>query len=141
VATLWSRSRKSALGLGEGAEDAGLDVGQLALQLAHRGAAGVCDDDASGAAVGRVGPALDQAGLLEVVDGTPKEGWDHVTPYLRRILGEVFGLDVHIAEAELTHAFWNPEMASLRGLADESLRLGHEQAAEHGLRVARLIRV
>lgn len=70
--------------------------------------------------------------------GTPKEGWDHATPYLRRVLREVFGLDLHIAEAELTHAFWNPEMASLRGLADESLKAGHEQAAEHGRRVARL---
>lgn len=71
--------------------------------------------------------------------GTPKEGWDYATPYLRRVLGEIFGLDVHVAEAELTHAFWNPEMASLRGLAEESLKLGHEHAAEHGLRVAQLI--
>jgi FMN-dependent NADH-azoreductase len=72
--------------------------------------------------------------------GTPKEGWDHATPYLRRILADVFGLDLHIAEAELTHAFWNPEMASLRGLAEESMKTGHEQAAEHGLRVAKLSR-
>jgi FMN-dependent NADH-azoreductase len=70
--------------------------------------------------------------------GTPKEGWDHATPYLRRILADVFGLDLHIAEAELTHAFWNPEMAHLRGLAEESLKAGHEQAAEYGLRVAKL---
>jgi FMN-dependent NADH-azoreductase len=71
--------------------------------------------------------------------GSPKEGWDHATPYLRRILADVFGLDLHIAEAELTHAFWDPNMESLRGLAEESMKTGHEQAAEHGLRVARLI--
>ncbi len=72
--------------------------------------------------------------------GTPKEGWDHATPYLRRILAEVFGLDLHVAEAEPTHAFWNPGMASLRGLAEESMKTGHEQAAEHGLRAAALSR-
>jgi FMN-dependent NADH-azoreductase len=70
--------------------------------------------------------------------GTPKEGWDHATPYLRTILADVFGLDLQIAEAELTHAFWNPEMAHLRGLAEESMKTGHEQAAEHGLRIAKL---
>ena len=72
--------------------------------------------------------------------GTPKEGWDHVTPYLRRVLGEVFGLDLHIAEAELTLADVTPAMAPLRGLAAESLKAGHEKAAEHGVRVAELIR-
>jgi FMN-dependent NADH-azoreductase len=70
--------------------------------------------------------------------GSPKEGWDYATPYLRRILAEVLGLDLHVTEAELTHAFWNPEMASLKGLATESLKAGHEQAAEHGLKVAGL---
>ncbi|MCC8242914.1 hypothetical protein [Saccharothrix luteola] len=69
---------------------------------------------------------------------SPRPG-DHATPYLRRVLAEVFGLDLHVAEAELTHAFWSPEMASLRGLAEESSKTGQERAAEHGLRVARLI--
>ncbi|GAA0728726.1 NAD(P)H-dependent oxidoreductase [Dactylosporangium roseum] len=72
--------------------------------------------------------------------GTPKEGWDHVTPYLGRILGEVFGLDLHVAEAELTLADVSPAMAPLRGLAAESLRNGHANAAAHGRRVAELIR-
>lgn len=72
--------------------------------------------------------------------GTPKEGWDHVTPYLRRVLGEVMGLDLHIAEAELTLADVTPAMEPLRGLAAESLKSGHAQAAEHGLRVAELIK-
>ncbi|MEV4133398.1 NAD(P)H-dependent oxidoreductase [Dactylosporangium sp. NPDC049742] len=72
--------------------------------------------------------------------GAPKEGWDHVTPYLRRLLGEVFGLDLHLAEAELTLADVTPAMAPLRGLAAESLKKGHEQAAAHGVRVAELIR-
>lgn len=70
--------------------------------------------------------------------GSPKEGWDYATPYLRRVLGEVFHLDVHVAEAELTHAFWNPDMASLRGLAEQSMNQGHERAAEYGAHVARM---
>ncbi|MET7423164.1 NAD(P)H-dependent oxidoreductase [Dactylosporangium sp. NPDC005555] len=73
--------------------------------------------------------------------GTPKEGWDHVTPYLRRVFGEVWGLDLHVAEAELTLAEVTPAMEPLRGLAAQSLRSGHEQAAAHGVRVAELIRV
>jgi FMN-dependent NADH-azoreductase len=72
------------------------------------------------------------------VQPLPKEGWDHATPYLRTILADVFGLDLQIAGAELTHAFWNPEMAHLRELAEKSMKTGHEQAAEHGLRIARL---
>jgi FMN-dependent NADH-azoreductase len=39
----------------------------------------------------------------------------------------------------VTVALWNTAMASLRGLAEESLKAGHEQAAEHGRRVAQLI--
>jgi FMN-dependent NADH-azoreductase len=73
--------------------------------------------------------------------GSPKEGWDYATPYLRRVLGEVFGLDVRVAEAELTHAFWNPDMASLRALAEESLTQGHERATHYGKNVARMVNV
>jgi FMN-dependent NADH-azoreductase len=72
--------------------------------------------------------------------GTPKEGWDHASPYLKRILGEVWGLDLHVAEAELTLADVTPAMAPLRGLAAESLKSGHEIAAAHGQRVAELIK-
>ena len=36
--------------------------------------------------------------------GTPREGWDHATPYLLRILGDVWGADVTLVEAELTLA-------------------------------------
>ena len=73
--------------------------------------------------------------------GSPKEGWDYATPYLRRILGEVFNLDVRVAEAELTHAFWNPDMVSLRGKAELSLAAAHARAAEYGKQVALLANV
>ena len=72
--------------------------------------------------------------------GTPREGWDHSTPYLRRFFGDVLGLDVHLAEAELTLAGVNPAMEALRGLAAESLAQAHVVAEEHGRKVAQLVR-
>jgi FMN-dependent NADH-azoreductase len=64
--------------------------------------------------------------------GTPREGWDHSTPWLVRILADVLGLDLKLSEAELTLAGVNPAMASLRGLAAESLQAAHHAADEHG---------
>jgi FMN-dependent NADH-azoreductase len=72
--------------------------------------------------------------------GTPKEGWDYNSPYVKRILSEVLHLDVHVAEAELTLADVNPAMATLRDLAADLLKAGHERAAEHGHRIAARVR-
>ena len=49
--------------------------------------------------------------------GTPREGWDHGTGWLVRILGDVWGGDVTVIEAELTLADTVPAMAELRPLA------------------------
>jgi FMN-dependent NADH-azoreductase len=68
--------------------------------------------------------------------GTPRDGWDHGTPWLRRILVDVLGLDLHVAEAELTLAGVNPAMAGLLDKAAESLRSAHETAERHGKRLA-----
>ncbi|WP_447041118.1 FMN-dependent NADH-azoreductase [Streptomyces sp. DSM 118878] len=48
--------------------------------------------------------------------GTPREGWDHSTPYLRRILTDVWQADLTVVERELTLAA-SPGMESLRDLA------------------------
>lgn len=72
--------------------------------------------------------------------GTPKEGWDHATPWLRRIFGDVLGLDLRVVGAELTLADVNPAMASLRGLADQSLREAHTAAQHHGQEIAQRVR-
>jgi FMN-dependent NADH-azoreductase len=63
---------------------------------------------------------------------TPKFGWDHATPYYRRIFGDQLGLDLHVSEIELTLADSNPAMASLRDLARQSLAAGHASADSHG---------
>ncbi|GIH17925.1 FMN-dependent NADH-azoreductase [Rugosimonospora africana] len=72
--------------------------------------------------------------------GTPREGWDHAGPYLRRILAEVWGLDLHVAEAELTLAGVVPAMESLIGLAEESRRGAHAAADGHGRTIAERVR-
>lgn len=67
--------------------------------------------------------------------GTPREGWDHATPYLQRIFGDVFGADVTLIEAELTAADIDPAMAHLRPLAQRSradaLALAETTATSH----------
>lgn len=49
--------------------------------------------------------------------GTPREGWDHSTPYLRRILGDFWQADLTVIERELTLATTTPAMESLKDLA------------------------
>jgi FMN-dependent NADH-azoreductase len=51
--------------------------------------------------------------------GTPREGWDHSTPYLRRILADIWQADLTIIERELTLAGVNPAMDALKDLAAE----------------------
>ena len=42
--------------------------------------------------------------------GTPREGWDHSTAYLRRILGDVWGADLTVVEREFTLVGVNPAL-------------------------------
>jgi FMN-dependent NADH-azoreductase len=65
-------------------------------------------------------------------EGAPRHGWDHNTPWLRRILGDVWGLDLQVVEVELTLAHVTPAMESLRARADEERAAGHALARRHG---------
>src|SRR4051812_3200657 len=40
--------------------------------------------------------------------GTPREGWDHATGWMRRILEDVWKLDLRVVEAEFTLVGVNP---------------------------------
>ena len=73
--------------------------------------------------------------------GTPREGWDHATPWLLHILADKWGLDLSVAAAELTLAEVVPAMADLRGLAAESLAAAHVTASEHGQQLGRRLRL
>src|SRR4051794_1890075 len=72
--------------------------------------------------------------------GTPREGWDHVTPYLTQVFGDVWGLELSFARAELTLADVNPAMHHLRDLAAQQLVDAEQVAAAHGAHVARRLR-
>ncbi|MFC5749023.1 FMN-dependent NADH-azoreductase [Actinomadura rugatobispora] len=49
--------------------------------------------------------------------GTPREGWDHSTPYLRRVLADIWEADLTVIERELTLAATTPGMEGLKDLA------------------------
>jgi FMN-dependent NADH-azoreductase len=69
--------------------------------------------------------------------GAPKEGWDHATPYLERIFGEVFNMSIRKAVAELTLAPVTPAMAELIDASKVSEEEAHVTAKEHAATVAR----
>src|SRR4051794_26320067 len=69
--------------------------------------------------------------------GTPREGWDHVTPFLTHVLGDLWGLELSFARAELTLADVTPAMEQLRGLAAQQLTEAHATASTHGSQLAR----
>lgn len=64
--------------------------------------------------------------------GTPREGWDHSTPYLERVLGDIWEADLTVVKRELTLAAVNPAMESLRDLAAEHHTRAREAAREAG---------
>jgi len=64
--------------------------------------------------------------------GTPRDGWDHATGWMRRILADVWHLDLRVIEAELTLADVDPAMAHLRPHAAELRARAEEQARQHG---------
>jgi FMN-dependent NADH-azoreductase len=61
--------------------------------------------------------------------GTPREGWDHSTSYLQRILQDVWGAELTVVEREFTLAGVNPAL-------DEFVDLG-VQMRENALASAR----
>jgi FMN-dependent NADH-azoreductase len=72
--------------------------------------------------------------------GTPREGWDHATGWMRRVLEDVWELDLDVIETELTLAEITPQMAELRDLAREQLAEAHEAARQNGRSVTLKLR-
>ncbi|WP_037915062.1 FMN-dependent NADH-azoreductase [Actinacidiphila yeochonensis] len=50
-------------------------------------------------------------------EGTPRAGWDHATPWIQRILSDVWGLDVVTVEKEFTLVGVNPALDQFAELA------------------------
>ena len=68
--------------------------------------------------------------------GTPREGWDHNTADLRRIVADVWGADLTLVERELTLAGVNPAMDAFIEAAALVRKTAQEAAFEAGGRAA-----
>jgi FMN-dependent NADH-azoreductase len=64
--------------------------------------------------------------------GTPREGWDHSTGWVLRILSDVWGLDVKLIEADMTLSYVVPDLAQFQPVADEFRAKAEASAAIHG---------
>jgi FMN-dependent NADH-azoreductase len=64
--------------------------------------------------------------------GTPREGWDHSTGYLRRILADVWGADLTVVEREFTLVGVNPALDGFKDQAAQFKDAAHEAAALAG---------
>ena len=72
--------------------------------------------------------------------GTPREGWDHSTPYLKRILADVWAANLTVVEREFTLVGVNPALDAFKDLAAEmhagALRSAREAGRALGVPVA-----
>ena len=64
--------------------------------------------------------------------GHAREGWDHSTGYLRRILGDVWGADLTVVEREFTLVGVNPALDQFTDQAAEMKDAAHAAAREAG---------
>jgi FMN-dependent NADH-azoreductase len=68
--------------------------------------------------------------------GTPREGWDHATGWMRRILADVWRLDLSVVETEFTLVGVNPTLDQFKELAHQLRQDAEEQARRHGQALA-----
>jgi len=69
--------------------------------------------------------------------GTPREGWDHATGWMRRTLEDVWGLDLQVVETEFTLAGVNPALDQFIDLAAQLRASAELLAGEQGAHLAR----
>jgi FMN-dependent NADH-azoreductase len=49
--------------------------------------------------------------------GTPRDGWDHATGYMRRILADCWHLDLKLVESQFTFVDIDPSLAQFKDMA------------------------
>ena len=64
--------------------------------------------------------------------GTPREGWDHATGWMQRILQDVWQLDLLVVQSEFTLVGTNPALDQFKDLAAELQGAAEVLAREHG---------
>jgi FMN-dependent NADH-azoreductase len=72
-------------------------------------------------------------------EGTPREGWDHASGWMRRILEDVWGLDLRVVETEFTLVGVNPALDQFKEMAAEMRRDSERLAVEHGRHLSGLL--
>ena len=70
--------------------------------------------------------------------GTPKEGWDHSTAWLRRVLEDVWGLDLRIVERPFTLVGMNPALDAFTEVAADLKQTAETHAVRSGREIAEL---
>jgi FMN-dependent NADH-azoreductase len=68
--------------------------------------------------------------------GTPRQDWDHATGWLRRILADVWQLDLTVVTREFTLVGVNPALDQFTEMAAELKAAAEVEAAEHGRRLS-----
>jgi FMN-dependent NADH-azoreductase len=68
--------------------------------------------------------------------GTPREGWDHATGWMRRILADVWKLDLLVVEKDFTLVGVNPALDQFKELAGQLATEAEDLAREHGRSLA-----
>jgi FMN-dependent NADH-azoreductase len=68
--------------------------------------------------------------------GTPREGWDHATAWMRRILEDVWKLDLEVVTRAFTLVGVNPALDQFTDIADELRDLAERNAADSGRKLA-----
>jgi FMN-dependent NADH-azoreductase len=70
--------------------------------------------------------------------GTPKEGWDHSTGWLRRVLEDVWGLDLRVVQRPFTLVGVNPALDAFTETARELKVAAESDAVAYGREIAAL---
>jgi FMN-dependent NADH-azoreductase len=64
--------------------------------------------------------------------GSPKEGWNHATDWMRRILEDVWQIDLRIVSREFTLVGVNPALDAFTEMAEQIKADAEDQARKHG---------
>ncbi|MHC9046344.1 FMN-dependent NADH-azoreductase [Microbacterium saperdae] len=70
--------------------------------------------------------------------GTPKDGWDHSTGWLRRVLADVWGLDLRVVQRPFTLVGVNPALDAFADTARELKENAESDARTYGREIAAL---
>ena len=65
-------------------------------------------------------------------EGTPREGWDHATGWMRQIFGDVWQLDLTVIEQEMTMVGVNPALERFKEAAERVRHQAEAQAVAAG---------